>query len=398
TGPVTAKGVEDTAFYRHYPLASLCEVGGDPSHFGVSLEHFHRRNAERFTRWPHALLATSTHDTKRSEDVRARINVLSEIPARWYRALRRWQRLNQSHKTQLDHIAVPSHNEEYLIYQTLLGTWPFEVFSEEIRQNYLQRMQEYFVKALREAKTNSSWINPNEEYEHAVANFLTGILSSDGFIHDLTEFQQVTAHAGMWNSLAQTLLKITVPGVPDFYQGTELWNFTLVDPDNRQPVDYEPRQQLLASLRNAEDQDGKPLAVELLNHATDGRLKLYLTYRALHFRRTHRAIFEQGRYLSLSAVGTRALQAISFARCIQQQTIIVVATRFLANLPIDISLPVGNAVWQDTVLLLPEEIAGCYRDVFTGQKICVQKQADTYVLPLAKVCTYLPIALLEKTA
>src|SRR5262245_1534837 len=222
TGPVAAKGIEDTAFYRFHPLASLCEVGGDPSRFGVSSATFHRRNRERLALWPHAMLASSTHDTKRSEDARARVNALSEIPVRWYRAVRRWQDMNRDLKTAIEDMPAPDANEEFLLYQTLLGAWPLDAAGEP-PQSFVQRIQEYMIKALREAKIHSSWLNPDEEYEQAAGDFISKILTPDGaFAKDFAEFQAPIARAGMFNSLSQTLLKIAAPGVPDFYQGTEI--------------------------------------------------------------------------------------------------------------------------------------------------------------------------------
>ncbi|HEY6400331.1 MAG TPA: malto-oligosyltrehalose synthase, partial [Blastocatellia bacterium] len=259
TGPVAAKGIEDTAFYRFYPLASLCEVGGEPRRFGVSPAAFHRRNRERLALWPAAMLATSTHDTKRSEDARARINALSEIPARWYRAVRRWQNINHELKTTIEDAAAPDANEEYLLYQTLLGAWPLSdcglktaenretnegaeinpqsaIIHRQGPQSFVQRIQEYMIKALREAKIHSSWLNPDEEYEQAARDFISKVLSPEGaFVKDFAEFQAPIARAGMFNSLSQTLLKIAAPGVPDFYQGTETWDFSLSTPTTAGP-------------------------------------------------------------------------------------------------------------------------------------------------------------------
>ncbi|MGH9852589.1 MAG: malto-oligosyltrehalose synthase, partial [Blastocatellia bacterium] len=292
TGPVTAKGVEDTAFYRFHPLASLCEVGGKPDGFGVSIETLHEQNRARQERWPHTMLATSTHDTKRSEDVRARINVLSEIPARWYRAVRRWQNLNRDLKTMIEEAPAPDANEEYLLYQTLIGVWPFAVEDDESRETFRNRIQEYMIKAVREAKIHSSWLNPDEEYEQALRDFVERLLAPGSpFTNDFTEFQAPIARAGMLNSLSQTLLKITAPGVPDFYQGTELWDFSLVDPDNRRAVDYERRRQSLAGLR-ANEGEMAALAGDLMRNAEDGRIKLFVTSRALNYRLNNRELFE----------------------------------------------------------------------------------------------------------
>ena len=242
TGPVMAKGLEDTAFYRYCPLLSLNEVGGSPDKFGVALAHFHGKNVARRQSWRNAMLASSTHDTKRSEDVRARINVLSEIPAEWYRAIRAWQRLNEEKKIQVAGEAVPSANEEYFLYQTLLGAWPLNPMDAAGHADFVGRIHTYMEKALREAKVNTSWINPNTEYEAAFHTFLDNILdraTGKPFLELFAPFQAKIARAGIFNSLSQTLLKIAAPGLPDFYQGTEVWNFSLADPDNRRPVDYD---------------------------------------------------------------------------------------------------------------------------------------------------------------
>jgi (1->4)-alpha-D-glucan 1-alpha-D-glucosylmutase len=255
TGPVMAKGIEDTAFYRVYPLASLNEVGGNPERFGVAVETFHRQNAERQANWPFAMLTTSTHDTKRSEDVRARIGVLSEMPRDWERAMQRWQALNHDKKAEVDGTEVPDANEEYLFYQTLVGAWPLQPMDEPAHEHFVARLEGYMEKALKEAKLHTSWINPQDAYDQAVKRFVREVLrpgADNRFLDDFRRFQNRVAQAGMWNSLSQTLLKITAPGVPDVYQGNELWEFSLVDPDNRQPVDFGTRARLLEELRQRE--------------------------------------------------------------------------------------------------------------------------------------------------
>ncbi len=395
TGPVTAKGVEDTAFYRYYPLASLCEVGGNPTRFGISPTAFHEANQQRLADWPHTLLATSTHDTKRSEDVRARLNVLSEMPARWDRAVRRWQRLNRKFKTEVDERAAPDSREEYLLYQTLVGAFPFHLEDDAARQSFLQRMQDYMVKALREAKLHSSWLNPNEDYEQAVRDFTARILAADSpFLPEFLEFQTPIARAGAFNSLSQTLLKITSPGVPDFYQGTEVWDFSLVDPDNRQPVDYAERRRLFNSLRAAHQSGAATFTDELLRNPADGRIKLFVTSRALDFRRNHRELFERGEYLPLQSGGTCERHVVSFARRDKQQTVIVVAARFFTALLTGAESPAGDRVWGDTVIRSRDELLGCYRDVFTGGRVCMNDLREG--LPLSQVCERLPFALLER--
>jgi (1->4)-alpha-D-glucan 1-alpha-D-glucosylmutase len=394
TGPVIAKGIEDTASYRYYPLASLCEVGGELSRFGVSVERFHELNRQRLAHWPHTLLATSTHDTKRSEDVRARINVLSEIPSRWYRAVRRWQKLNRDLKSIIDDLPAPDESDEYLLYQTLIGTWPIGHGNDGVEESFIRRIQEYLIKAAREAKIHSSWLNQNEEYEKAVRDFIERILTAgkpgereNPFIRDFIEFQSPVARAGMFNSLSQTFLKIVSPGVPDFYQGTEIWDFSLVDPDNRRPVDYAHRRSLFDSLTSAHPR-------ELMQSPEDGRIKLMVTSRALNFRRDNVELFERGEYLPLHAIGKRERHALAFSRRLRDKAVIAVASRFFMRLTDQ--LPVGEEVWGDTAIAIPAGLDGCYRDLFTGCRICAQAGQEQSKMRLAEVFSDLPIALLER--
>ncbi|HEU4596057.1 MAG TPA: malto-oligosyltrehalose synthase [Pyrinomonadaceae bacterium] len=402
TSPVTAKGLEDTAFYRFYPLASLNEVGGEPAIIGIPVERFHERNRDRQENWPHSLSATSTHDSKRSEDVRARINVLSEIPEEWNRALHRWRELNRPRKAQHEGSEVPDANEEYLLYQTLVGTWPLGPVDEGARREYVGRVQEYMNKALKEAKLHMSWISQNEAYEQAVREFVAAILEpgeDNSFVADFEEFQKTTTRAGLLNSLSQTLLKIASPGVPDFYQGTELWSFSLVDPDNRRPVDYELRKSLLASLDEEGRDNAAGLVERLVQRPEDGRVKLYVTTRALNFRKAHRELFEQGDYVPLSATGGRENHVIAFARRRDGEEVLAVASRFFTRHGIARSVNgwVGPDTWRDTALLLPEGSGGGrYRDVFTGAEFNVEGNQAAASLPIARVLERMPVALLER--
>lgn len=397
TGPVMAKGLEDTAFYRCYPLASLNEVGGHPGQFGISLAAFHQQNQRRIERWPHCLSATSTHDTKRSEDVRARINVLSEMPARWYRAIRRWRNLNREKKVQLDDFSVPDANEEYLLYQTLVGVWPLTAMDAEAHEIFVQRIEEYLIKAVREAKIHSSWINANDGYEQAVRCFVRDVLQQrddNEFLKSFADFQSAVARAGMFNSLSQTLLKMTAPGVPDFYQGTEIWDFSLVDPDNRRPVGYRLRRELLASLQTGEQ--GKAALVEELSASReDGRIKLYLIKETLGFRRANQELFARGSYLPLTAVGEKSEHVIAFARTLAEKSVVVASARFFTRLSESERWPIGKDVWGADEIRLGEEIrGGVYRDVLTGRHIdSLQKGGG---LPLSEVFANLPFAMLER--
>ena len=398
TGPVMAKGLEDTAFYRYCPLLSLNEVGGSPDKFGVALAHFHAKNLSRRLSWRNAMLASSTHDTKRSEDVRARINVLSEIPAEWYRALRTWQLLNESKKVQVAGENVPSANEEYFLYQTLLGAWPLTTMDNAGYADFVSRIHTYMEKALREAKVNTSWINPNTEYEAAFHSFLDAILDrSTGkpFLDQFAPFQARIARAGIYNSLSQTLIKIAAPGLPDFYQGTEVWNFSLADPDNRRRVDYDRLRQLLAGLHAAEPEEPHRLVDRLLAEPEDGSLKLYVTRSALHFRRDHRSLFAKGSYLPLRASGEKNKHVIAFARSFRGTTVLVLAGRFFAQLDAHTRVPVGVATWGDAEVVLRKRLpTGPYRDVLTGKTLSPVQRDGDIVLPASEAFAHLPVAML----
>lgn len=398
TSPVMAKGVEDTAFYRYYPLASLNEVGGGPERFGVSASAFHRKNLIRREVWPNSMSATSTHDTKRGEDVRARINVLSEMPAEWYRAIRRWERMNQAWKTKVGEIAAPGANEEYLLYQTMIGTWPLLPMNSDEHAAYVQRMQQYMEKAMHEAKVHTSWISPNVEYDQAVQQFVQKVLdpsAENTFLEDFRQFQAPIAKAGIWNSISQVLLKVASPGVPDFYQGNELWCFDLVDPDNRRPVDFELRRQMFGKIRTQAEQDRAALMDRLVSNPCDGAIKLYLTSVALRLRKEQRALFTEGSYTALTATGERANHVIGFARTLGRKTAIALAGRFFLRLVESNPAPIGD-VWGDTALILPRKIKqSIFRDALTGREISTEKRGDGAAIPLAQAFAHCPVALLE---
>jgi (1->4)-alpha-D-glucan 1-alpha-D-glucosylmutase len=385
TGPVTAKGFEDTALYRFNRLVSLNEVGGDPSRFGVTLAEFHAENTARLRRAPYTLSATATHDTKRGEDVRARINVLSEIPVEWRRRLAVWQRLNRRYRTMVDGAAVPGANTEYLIYQTLVGAWPIDA----------ERLSAYLAKAVREAKSHTSWINPNAPYDAALSRFVETILDpqrSKAFLDDFTPFQARVAAFGVLNSLAQTLIKITAPGVPDFYQGTELWDLSLVDPDNRRPVDWKLRRRLLDQLTHtlATTPNRAALARELFAHPDDARVKLFLIHEALGLRRARPALFAGGTYRPLEVRGALAEHVCAFARVGEDAAAVIVVPRLLARRGGEAS-PLGAEYWQDTVVELPGEVGDRLRNVLTTMEL----EGET--LSLGQVLADFPVALLERS-
>ncbi len=349
SGPATAKGLEDTAFYRFVRFASLNEVGGEPGRFGVSLEAFHEHNQHKAARWPHSLLATSTHDTKRGEDVRARLNVLSEMPDEWEKTVVRWRDLNTSAKAH----GAPSANDEYLLYQVLAGTWT----KGDDLPRYVERIQEYMLKATREAKSATSWTDPDEAYEKATSEFVRRILESQRFRMEFSAFSENIAFFGMFNTLAQAVLKTCSPGVPDFYQGTELWDLTLVDPDNRRPVDYKLRQQLL-------DRIQKRSPAELLADWPSGAVKMFTMISALRARNEHRKLFEGG-YEPIPVHGKKEQHVIAFRRSGPSGSIIVAVPRFVRTLTGGKMSYPGPELWGDTALSYPE--AKSFRNLITGE-------------------------------
>ena len=389
TGPVMAKGTEDTAFYQYNRLISLNEVGGDPDQFGRSLTAFHRRNTERARDWPAGLLATSTHDTKRSEDVRARINVLSELPREWRAALTRWTRLNGRKRISVQGRVAPDRNEEYLLYQSLLGAWPFAGPDDE----FVGRMCEFMLKALKEAKVHTSWITPNTEYEEAVLQFTRAILDrreSSAFLDDLEQLQKKVATFGIFNSLSQTVLKLGAPGVADIYQGNELWDLSLVDPDNRRPVDFDARRRELDWLRAHADDRAK-LVKTLLKCPQDGRIKLYITQRLLCLRRERPHLFVGASYAPLR--GNQHVAA--FARTAEGQVLVIAAPVLIATLMRGTAAaPLGHDVWRDDVLAVPGDRTRPYCDLFTGREIVPTERAGRTILRLADVFANFPVAAL----
>jgi (1->4)-alpha-D-glucan 1-alpha-D-glucosylmutase len=370
TGPITAKGIEDTAFYIYNRLAALNEVGGEPDHCGVAPEVFHRQNTARQAEFPHAMLATSTHDTKRAEDVRARLAAISEIPDVWRRAVQRFRTANRKHKRDIEGEQAPDANEEYLIYQTLAGAWPLD---GRITEEFTARIQEYMTKAIKEAKVNSSWIQPNENWDAAAREFIAAILGageSNKFPGLFRPLAEQLAQLGAVNSLSQTLIKLTAPGVPDIYQGNEMWDLSLVDPDNRRPVDYEARRHALAGLAHAAPE-------ELWSNWRDGRIKLFLTHKLLHFRRENFDLFARGDYLPVQASGLFAESAFAYARRHEGRTMLVIAPRLSGRVGFP---PIGD-LWQDTALDFRP--AQPLRDLFTGRDFSPRLADCLATLPFA---------------
>jgi (1->4)-alpha-D-glucan 1-alpha-D-glucosylmutase len=394
TGPVMAKGLEDTVFYVYNRLVSLNEVGGAPDRFGISVEAFHGQNIDVKKRWPYTLRATSTHDSKRSEDVRARLNVLSELPDEWKAHLASWGRMNRKLKTMHDGRPAPQRNEEYLLYQTLIGVWPMFPPVHAGFEDLLDRVKQYMIKAAREAKVNSNWLNPDIEYEEALARFIEGVMKSRRFMADFEPFQKKIAHFGMLNSLSQTLLKITSPGVPDFYQGSELWNLNLVDPDNRRPVDYAVMIKAIEELIALELNKGLlETAKELLFRKEDGHIKMYLIYKALNFRKSNHRLFLDGHYMPLHATGSRSANVIAFLRSDRESTTITAVPRLMTRLvDTPFGFPLGD-VWENTRITIPMELsASVYENVLTGQRLWPGEGG----LRLSEVLKDFPVALLKR--
>ena len=402
TGPAMAKGLEDTAFYNFNRLISLNEVGGGPDVFGAGLESFHERNRLRAERWPHSMLATATHDTKRGEDIRARLNVLSEIPEDWRNVVMRWSRLNAGHKTQCDAEPAPDANDEYLLYQTLVGAWIPAAQTTEGLEAFRQRISDYMLKAIREAKANTSWSDPNGPYEEAMRQFIQNVLTTSKeslFLDDFMLFHRKIAFFGLFNSMAQVVLKMTAPGVPDFYQGTELWDYNLVDPDNRRPVDYETRRRFLRELQEQLPREPEEMAGflrGLLRNFQTGQIKLYLIWRILGFRRSHSRIFEQGGYTPMFAVGSKKDHVCAFERRSGEGEVITVATRLVVGLTGGAERAVLEPdVWQDTRLPIAEGKPGArYRNILTRQILALPSDASG--LPMREVLELLPVAVLER--
>ncbi len=391
SGPATAKGLEDTALYVHNPLVSLNEVGGTGR--ATAVEEFHRFNQARQEGWPHALSATSTHDTKRSEDVRARINVLSEIPHAWSMSLDRWSRWNQGAKGEVRGRPAPSASDEVLLYQTLLGAWPLA--QEELPQ-FRERVKGYMLKAAREAGENTSWLRPDPEYEAALMRFVEALLEGgerSRFLGDLARLQRRVAFYGAINSLGQTLVKISSPGVPDLYQGTETWDFSLVDPDNRCPVDFQRLSSALEELRGREE-DLVGLAQELLEHWEDGRVKLFLTYRALNFRRTHPLLFQEGEYLPLEALGEVQDHVLAFARRKGHLWAVAAVPRLATRLCQPGQFPTGRETWGDHLLALPQDAPLHWSSVLTGDTLTAEAGNQSRAVGLWEVFRHFPVALL----
>jgi (1->4)-alpha-D-glucan 1-alpha-D-glucosylmutase len=389
TGPVMAKGVEDTTHYVYTRLLSLNEVGGRPENFGCSLDKFHNFIKNRKDLWPYSLNATSTHDTKRGEDARARINVLSEIPNEWLKNLRTWIKINKNKKEHIRGFAVPDKNDEYFLYQTLIGSWQL---SNTVDSDFVARIKTYIVKAVREAKVHTAWLKPDIEYENAYISFVDKILSrseANLFLKEFLPFCQKISHFGILNSLSQTLIKITSPGVPDFYQGSELWDLSLVDPDNRRPVDFKYRQETLAYFRETNEDEVGRLVIDLLSSKEDGRIKLFLIYMTLKAKIIYPDIFRYGDYVVLDTMGRFKNHVITYAWRYQRQWVLIIAPRFFSYLVPDGELPLGDKIWKDTEVVMPNGSPVFWRNVITNEIYYTGK-----VLYIKDILSSFPVAML----
>ena len=398
TGPLQAKGLEDTAFYRYNMLLSLNEVGGDPSRFGVTAAEFHELNHLRRQDWPYEMLATATHDTKLGEDVRARIDVLSELPDEWGRETSRWMRIAKTAKTIVAGDPAPDRNDEYRFYQVLLGAWP----PGGVTETFVERMRAYMLKSVKEAKLHSSWISPDDEYEGAVRRWVERMLTgpeSPRFLAAFVPFQQRVARAGLVNSLAQVVLKIASPGVPDFYQGTELWDLSLVDPDNRRPVDFDARRRALERVDEILALDPGCRAARLqalLRDWQDGTVKMLLTAAGLRLRDARPDLFLEGDYLPLETDTTAVpARAVAFARMCRSGAVLAIAPHLVGRfVDAEHPVPVGD-MWKTARVLLPKSLAGLsYRDVFTGAEIKTVMAQESAWLFVGQALRHLPVALL----
>ena len=402
TGPVMAKGVEDTVCYLYNRLVSLNEVGGDPGRFGCSLEQFHQGIRDRRVGWPFAMSATSTHDTKRGEDVRARLNVLSEMPDRWRKAVARWMRLNKRHRTELREGPAPERHVEYLLYQTLIGAWPVGEVDAGRYEAFGKRIEGYMIKAVREAKVRTSWLNSHEAYEHAVIRFIQQLLerrSGNPFLNEFLPFHGMVAKYGMFNSLSTAVLKVAAPGVPDCYQGTELWDLTLVDPDNRVPVDYATRERMMADcvrLEQATDADRLATVNAWCASWEDGRIKMCVLSQALRHRRAQADLYLHGDYVPLASQGHFHSHLCAFARLHQDQAVVVLAPRFLASMEAEQqqrSSPDDR--WRGTTVTVPSWKPGSvYRHLITGERFETTPYGPHQVLSVGAVLRHCPVGFL----
>ena len=393
TGPLMAKGVEDTLLYCYNPLISLNEVGGNIESFGISKQNFFQFIVRR-QYWPHSMNTTSTHDNKRGEDVRARINVLSEIPECWQKKVNHWHRLNLNKKQKIKSHYFPENNMEYFLYQTLIGTLPF-AGCRDISATYINRIKNYLIKSAREAKIYTSWLNSNSFYENSLLDFMEQIMlpgKDNAFLKDLLSFAKIISHYGILNSLSQLSIKVTAPGVPDFYQGTELWNFNLVDPDNRHPVDFNLRQLHLKEIQQLQEKEPLCLLKSLLKNPNNGKIKLYLTYQLLKLRHKENDIFRKGSFYPLPIRGKYQHHVIAYLRESKYKGIIVIVPRFLARIVRAGQYPFGENIWKNTSIQLPFPKKETGIDWVSQQTIKINP-----ILKVSQTLKYFPVSVILYT-
>ncbi len=389
TGPLMAKGIEDTLLYSYNRLLSLNEVGGNPSQFGISIAQFHEFNQHQVEQWQHSMNATATHDTKRGEDMRARLNVLSELPTEWIDRVKIWADLNADKKPKIAGKSVPNRNDEYFLYQTLVGAFPF---NESEFAEFVDRIKAYAIKAVREAKVHTAWLRPDSDYEEGYLAFIDAILATpetNPFLREFKPFQSQVAEYGILNSLSQVLLKYTAPGVPDLYQGDEFWDLNLVDPDNRRPVDYDRRKTDLTYIREQIALNTLALIDELFTTQTDSTIKLFLTFQLLQARKNDLDLFQQGDYIPLEVTGELSDRVIAFGRQFEGKMAISIAPRFFVGLVQPGERPLGKDVWKDTSIKLPPSAPTNWTNAITGQPL----RSSSSLLSVGEALQHFSVAL-----
>jgi malto-oligosyltrehalose synthase/4-alpha-glucanotransferase len=391
-GPLMAKGVEDTAMYRYSCFIAHNEVGDTPQTEGLTFENFHQAMTNRQKKWPLTLNTTSTHDTKRGEDVRARLNIISEFAEEWEENIRHWRNINQSFRRKVNNRTAPSPEEEYFIYQTLTGIFPFDENTDKI---FIQRITEYLQKALREAKVNSAWNAPNTEWEEAVSLFIQRILNPEhDFLNSFLPFFRKTAHYGIFNSLSQLTLKCTCPGIPDIYRGTEMWDLTLVDPDNRRPVNFPELHRTLKNLKEHYSLSPAKLFPSLLNNRQNGHIKLWLTHRLLRYRKENQALFTSGEYLSLKVKGIHKHKILAFARHHKEKWHLTILPFYFSSLSESNQLICPNEIdWKNTRIVMPEKSPSDWINVFTGRPYSTSRD-----ISVSEIFEMAPVGILHADA
>jgi len=395
TGPIMAKAFEDTFLYLYNPLVSLNEVGGDPRPSTAPVADFFQFVSNRSRSWPHTMNASTTHDTKRSEDVRARINVLSQIPEQWEKRVSRWSKWNAPHRKTISNHSVPDRNEEIFLYQTLLGMWPQD---DSGIATLTERLQAYAIKATREAMVHTRWAKPNEAHEAALQNFIAAILKhgrKNPFLEDFRKFETSIAYHGMLNGLSQVLLKIICPGLPDFYQGSELWDLRLVDPDNRQPVDFDRRKILLAAIKSSGGSPSAEFLEQITRNWRDARVKLYLIWKALAFRRDNAALFCQGDFTAVPSSGRRAENVTAFARHHDGSWTIAIVPRWLNRSTTQGASASEPKFWANTEVSIPAAAPTNWHNILTGERLTTVSRRRKQSLLVSEVFRNFPVALLS---